>query len=178
MRWPAFLILIYLTISVQLGVGGFVNCNLVLPVVVFIAINARREEALLMAFALGGLQDLFTQQPLGLYAFCYGLVGLFIVGAQPAVYRDHPLTHFTVTLAAALLTGMVVLFNEWACVHLHSLPDGPGSMVGQVLVSAFYTALVSPILLGILVRIKPVFGFRPSRLHPGLAGQSRLIYRQ
>ncbi len=87
MRWPIYCILAYLIIALQLALSGFLNwgrCtpNLVLPVAVFIAINARRPEALLGAFLLGAVQDLFTQQPPGLYAFSYGLVALFAIGAS------------------------------------------------------------------------------------------------
>ena len=168
MRWPAFAILAYLVLAIQLALGGFINYgsaspNLVLPVAIFIAINARREDALVAAFILGLLQDLFSQQPPGLYAFSYGLVGLFVVGARPAVYRDHPLTHFFVTLVGGLVTGAVVLLNEWAYPVLHHVIDAPRPSFSRMLASIIYTAILAPLILGILCRMKRLFGFRTLR---------------
>jgi len=165
MRWISYFILAYLIIAVQMALAGYLRWgqaspNLVLPAAVFIAINARREHALFGAFGLGLLQDLFTQHPLGLYAFAYGLVGLFVVGTQPAVYRDHPLTHFFVTLLASVLVALVVLFNNWAypILHAHSAQSPQPALA--IFSSALYTAAVAPILMGILGRTKPLFGFR------------------
>ena len=55
MRWWSFAILAYVAVAVHLGLGGYANWgtlspNLVLPVAVFIAINARREPALLAGY--------------------------------------------------------------------------------------------------------------------------------
>jgi len=168
MRWLSFAILAYLIIAIQMGLSGFLDWggaspNLVLPVAVFIAINARREQALAGALVLGALQDLFTQQPFGLYAFSYGLVSLFVVGARPAVYRDHPLTHFFVTLLGGLTTGAVVLLNDWVYPMLHHTATGSGLSVSRLLWGALYSALLSPFLLGALARIKRVFAFHGTR---------------
>src|SRR2546421_83322 len=85
MRWISYFILAYLIIAIQMALAGYLRWgqaspNLVLPAAVFIAINARREHALIGAFGLGFLQDLFSQHPLGLYAFAFGMVVLFVVG--------------------------------------------------------------------------------------------------
>jgi rod shape-determining protein MreD len=177
MRWISYFILAYLIIAVQMALAGYLRWgqaspNLVLPAAVFIAINARREHALMGAFGLGLLQDLFTQHPLGLYAFAYGLVGLFVVGTQPAVHRDHPLTHFFVTLLASVLVGIVVLFNNWAYPILHSHSSQLRQPVMGILASALYTAAVAPLIMGLLGRAKPLFGFRGR--HSALSGRQSL----
>ena len=165
MRWLSYFILAYVTISLQIGLNGVLDWgvaapNFVLPVVVFVAINASREEALIGTFLLGVMQDLFTLQPLGLYAFSYGMLGLFAVGAQPSLYKDHPLTHFVLALAGGLLTGFVVLFNEWTYPILHGLRDAPRPSPARLFGGALYTAAVAPVLLGGLTRVKRVFSFR------------------
>jgi len=169
MRWPAYFILVYLIISLQMGLSGFINWgsaapNLVLPVAVFVAINARREEALVGTLLLGLIQDLFTQHPMGLYGFAYGMVGLFVLGTQPVVYRDHPLTHFFVTFAAALLTNGAVWFNEWAYPILHSGAESVRPSLGAAVAGALYTAAVAPVILGVLARLKKLFAFK-GRMH-------------
>ena len=54
--------------------------NLVLLAALFVALNAPRKSALLGCFAMGLMQDLLTQQTLGLYALSYGMVGVMVIG--------------------------------------------------------------------------------------------------
>jgi rod shape-determining protein MreD len=168
MRWPSFFVLAYVIIALQLGLSGYVSWggaqpNFVLPIVIFVTLNARREEGLCGAFVLGLIQDLLTQQPLGLYAFSYSLVGLFVLGTQSAVHRDHPLSHLFLTLAAALFTGGVALVNEWIYPKLHGIEHYATPSLARALMRALFTALLAPLLLAGLVRIKWIFGFRGSR---------------
>ena len=101
MRWLAYVILAYIAIAVQIGLGPYVRYrgaqpNLVLLAAVFIALNAPRDAALLGCFCMGVLQDLVTQQPPGLFALSYGLTAMVAVSVHQVVYREHPLTHFLV----------------------------------------------------------------------------------
>ena len=167
MRWISFACLVYLILAVHLALTGYINWgkaspNLVLPVVVFICVNASREQALAGVFSLGLLQDLLSQEPLGMHAFAYGLAGLFVIGMQAAVYRDHWLTHIVVTLAAGLIVLAVASFNDWAYPRLHHL-DSTGPSVVEGFFGVLYTALLSPLVLLPLVRVKRLFGFRPLR---------------
>src|SRR2546421_10011913 len=97
----------------QIGAGEYLRVgaakpDLVLLAVIFIAIHAPREAALLGCFGLGMIQDLVSINPLGLYALVYSIVGMFIVSTQELVYRAHPLTHFTLGLAGGLLSAAVI----------------------------------------------------------------------
>src|SRR5436190_23507828 len=96
MRALPYFILAYLSLGLQIGLGqlSFMRGgpNLPLLAVIFIAVNASREAALLGAFGIGIMQDMTTLSPLGLYALAYALVGMFIVSTQEVVYREHPLT--------------------------------------------------------------------------------------
>src|SRR3954468_22143704 len=100
MRLPAYLILVYVTIGLQVGLGELLRVggskpDLVLLAVIFIAINAPRDAALLGAFGIGLAQDLLSLSPLGVYALAYSLVAMFTISTQELVYRAHPLTHFS-----------------------------------------------------------------------------------
>jgi rod shape-determining protein MreD len=168
MRWATFLILVYLILALHLALGGFVNWgraqpNLVLPMVVFIALNAPREHALAGAFVLGLGQDALSFQAPGLFAFTYSIVTMFLLGARPGLYRDHPLTHMAMTLLAGLLTAGLVLFHAWAVGRLHQ--TDPGALAwGPALFGAGYTALLAPLLLLPLVKLKRLFGFQAARV--------------
>jgi hypothetical protein len=103
MRWLAYVILAYVAVALQIGLGPFLRYkgaqpNLVLLAAVFIALNAPRDAALLGCFCLGLLQDLLTQQPPGLFALSYGLTAMVAVSVHQVIYREHPLTHFSVAL--------------------------------------------------------------------------------
>jgi rod shape-determining protein MreD len=174
MRWFAYLILAYLVVGFQIGLAPYIAYhgaapNLVLLGVVFVAVNAPRDEALLGCFILGFLQDLVTQQQPGLFAFSYGLVALLVVNTQQVVYKDHPLTHFSLALAAGLVAAVVILAHGWLRPPVLKSVDGKTALRGVrpsatvELTRVLYTALLAPIVLGVLRRTKGVFGFQSAR---------------
>ena len=169
MRWPAFFILAYVILALQLGLASFISWhgaqpNLILIAAVFIAMNAPRDSGLLGCFLLGFCQDLTSIGPLGLHAFTLGLIGLGMMSVQQVIYREHPLTHVAMTLAAGLI-GLVVL-TIWARLYpwLHGARhDGQGQSILIGLLGVVYTAAVAPLVIHVLQRIKGLFGFRITR---------------
>ena len=184
MRWLSFVILAYVALGLQVGLGDYVSIrgaapNIVLLAVVYLAINAPREAALIGCFGLGLLHDLLTHQTPGLYALGYGLVGLMASRTNQVVYRDHPLTHFSMTLGGGLLVAVVLLLHGWL------FPPGPAEMrwVGgagaapatQLALEAVrpsavveltrvgYTAVLALPVLGVLQRARRAFAFQPGR---------------
>lgn len=175
MRWFPFFILAYVTLGLQLGLSLSISYrsavpNLVLILVVFIASNAPRDTALLSAFLLGLFHDMISIEPLGYHAFAYGVMGLLVSGSRQVAYRDHPLTHFFLTLCVALLTAVIF----W----IHSIIRPPGQPLelpsGEVLpairpaagvffLSALYTALAAVPVLWLMTKTKPLLGFKVSR---------------
>ena len=160
MRWIVYFILAYVALAVQAGAGAYLRWqgappNLVLLVAIFIAVNAPKDAALLGCLCLGVMQDLLTQAPLGLYGFSYGLVGMFVVSTQQVVYREHPLTHFTLALVGGALTSLVVF--------AHGLIHRPGAGVASLLTTTIYTAVLAPVVIGLLQRAKRPFAFQPPR---------------
>src|SRR3954452_19827406 len=118
MRWLAYFILAYVMLGLQLGIGAHMQYrgvapNLVLLVVVFISLNAPRDEAMLGSFLLGAMQDLVTLQPMGLYAFSYGIVSMIVSNVAQLAYREHPLTQFFMTLIGGIITAILILLQGW-----------------------------------------------------------------
>lgn len=160
MRWIMYFILAYVALAIQVGATPYLRWqgappNFVLLVVLFITINAPREAALLAALCLGMMQDLLTQSPLGLYAFSYGLVGMFVVSTQQIVYREHPLTHFSLALVGGSLVAAVIL--------VQSLIHRPGVGAMSLLTTTIFTAVLAPLVLGLLQRARRPFAFSPQR---------------
>ena len=160
MRWFSCLILAYVALGIQIGAGEYLRVggakpNLVLLAVIYIAINGPRGAALLAAFMMGLMLDLVGLHALGLYAFAYGIVAMFIVSMQEVVYREHPMAHLFVALIASLLVSTVALIHGWV--------QSPLLPLGVQFKTAIYTALLAPIVLGILQRLKKGFAFKPRR---------------
>jgi rod shape-determining protein MreD len=174
MRWLSYFILAYVALGLQAGIARAIEWNtagpnFVLLAVVFIALNAPRDAALLGCFILGAMQDLTSGGTMGLFAFSYGLIALFITAIHRALYRRHPVTHFTVALIAGFLTAIILALHGWirppgpekaadgqrlAAVHPEVLP---------LLYTAIYSAILAPFVLRGLQRISGVFQFQSGR---------------
>jgi hypothetical protein len=72
------------------------------------------------------MQDLFTLQPIGTWALAYSMVALSALSVQEIVYRNHPLTHFSLTLVGGILCAVVLTLQGWVYPLLHA-----GSPAGQ-----------------------------------------------
>jgi len=166
MHWISYFILAYIALGCQVALGGYTEIqnagpNLVLLVVIYITVNAPREAGLLGAFILGLMQDLMTLYPLGTWAVTYGVVAMFVISTQEYVYREHPLTHFSLALTGGLICGTMLTIHGWIYPKLH-----PGAILGGATVGQFtgliYTAILAPFILGILQRLKRSFAFKRS----------------
>jgi rod shape-determining protein MreD len=175
MRWISFFILGYLSVGLQSGIAHAVDWNgsgpnLVLIAMVFIAMNAPRDVALLGSLTLGFMQDLSSQDTMGLYAFSYGMAAMFVITTKQAISRQHVLSHFSLTLSAGIMTAVIFGIHGW--IH----PPGPAAIsadgdplppVHLAFLPLFYTAIYSAILgifiLSIMQRIRGFFRFQPNR---------------
>lgn len=174
MRWTVYYILAYVALGFQIGLSPYVRYqgaepNLALLAVIYIAINAPRDAALLAAFGIGVLQDLLSAHQPGLYALSYGLVAMFVAGAQHVVYREHPLTHFSLALVGGLVTMCVLVLHDWlippfkATVEGHTVIAAVRVSPATLFTGALYTAVLAPLIIGGLQRVKGLFNFKPQR---------------
>ena len=170
MRLIPYIILAYLALGLQIGLGRFVEWNgavpnFVLLAVVFIAINAPRDAALLGCFAMGVIQDLLTQQAPGLHALSYGLLAMMLSNAQSAVYRKHPLTHVTLAGLGGLVTAFLLYVHAaiWSRWMDEVAPPAVPLSLGNLLLGTLYTAILAPFVIGVLQRIRVAFSFQAPR---------------
>jgi rod shape-determining protein MreD len=155
-----YILLGYLAVGVQVGLNGFVHLgrtspNVVLVVVVFIALFVTREPARVACFVLGLMQDLLTQQTLGLYAISYGFVGVVIGNSQAMLFKERPLAHAAATLVGSLMTWLVLLIHGWIF--------GPGVSLAAAFYSTVLTVLLAPPVMIGLMKLRPLLGIRASR---------------
>jgi rod shape-determining protein MreD len=174
MRALSYFILAYITLGLQAGIARAMQWNtagpnFVLLAVIFIALNAPRDTALLACFGLGAMQDLTSGGTMGLYALCYGIVALFIVAIQQAVYRRHPVTHLMLAMVAGLMVALILAFHGWL------RPPGPDKApdgehlsalhtpVLPLFYTAIYSAILAPFVIGGLQRFSRLFHFQSAR---------------
>jgi hypothetical protein len=96
------------------------------------------------------------------------LAALLVTGSAQVVYRDHPLAHVSLALAA----GIIAMFVALVSVRLH--PAAPEVVSGKTTIPAahvafatefrrlVYTTLLAPVVLWILGRIRRAFAFKGS----------------
>lgn len=160
MRLLPYILLGYLAVGLQVGLSGYVRLggaapNLVLIVAVFVALFAQRDVALLSCFVLGLMQDLLTQQTLGLYAFSYGLTAMLITSSASMLYRQHPLTHAAVVLAASMQTWFLLLIHGWI------FNSSPG--FASAAMSTLVTSVLAAPVMWLLIKLRPMLGMRVPR---------------
>ncbi len=164
MRFIPTLILAYLVLGLQSGLAQHIQIrdaspNLVLPVVIFIALYASRDSALLGSYLIGLMQDILSMMPLGVNPLIYAAITAAVRMTQPAIHREHWLTHVLLGLAGGVLQGAILTI-----VGLRMPPRPPLEML---VISTLYTAALCPFLLKPLLMSKRIFGFQPQRKLPG-----------
>ena len=155
------ILLAYLVLAIQSGIAPFIGVggatpNLLLPVVIFIALYASREPALIGVYVIGLMQDMLSQDPLGVYPLVYAFLAIVARMTQPTIHRDHWLTHILLGLAGGTLHGAILWLVS---VRL----GGQRYSLELIFNSAIYTAITTPIILRVLVKSKRLFGFQPDR---------------
>lgn len=158
MRWFSFIILAYLMLGVQLGLGGIAHIgrvDFVLIAAAFIAINARRDVALPACFVLGLLHDLLGGiSPIGAYALAYSMVALMIAGTDRALAAEHPFTHFIITFIGGIVAMIVLMIIGWRW-------GAPLPFWGSV-AGVFYTSIIALPVMWALNKMRRTFRFKTS----------------
>jgi len=125
---------------------------------------------LLGCFVVGLMQDLVSQQPPGLLAVSYGLTGWIVNAIGQVVYRAHPLTHVALVLLGSAVTVTMILLAGWLHPPTAAGVSAGGAVlpavrvpVGGLLSGAVWTALLAPLVLGLLHRLRRLFAFDSAR---------------
>jgi len=154
MRIIPTILLAYLVIAIQSGLAPFIAVrdatpNLMLAVVIFIALYAPREAALIGVYVLGLMQDVLSQEPLGAHALVYAAVAIATRFTQPSIHREHWLTHVLLAMMGAALHAVIL----W----LAGLRLPPQPAVDLLFAGALYSVILTPILLRVLIAMRRIF---------------------
>lgn len=164
MRWFPFILLAIAGIVCQTTVVPYIRLPGFGPDVMFIlavyyALWGPWPDAALAGLALGFVVDLFTighPGRIGLHAFFFGAASWGIIQVRQTLVRTHPMAQVLITLGFAVVVELsVALYHRWAGPN-----HGASVGVGWALLSALYTAALSPILLWALSRLNKLTGLR------------------
>ena len=171
MRWIVFLLVAVPILTAQSSLSQRAELfgarpDWLLILVVFIALHARRVDAVLAAWVIGLSADLMTIERCGLIAMTYVLVTIAIVAIREYLFRDRTITQLVATFAAgaAVHSGWLV----YRRVMYRPITPAFDDFVVEVLFVSVYTALWAPLIHGCLLRIRrplgltaPRFGYAP-----------------
>lgn len=154
MRVIPTILLAYVVLAVQSGLAPFIavrgaSPNLMLPVVIFVALYAPREVALIGVYVLGLMQDIMSQEPLGLHPLVYAAVAFATRATQPALHRNHWITQVILAALGAGLHAIILWLVGWR------MPPRPS--FEALANGAIYTFVLTPLILRGLVALRRVF---------------------
>ena len=164
MRWIPFVILAYVLIVVQTTVGrllmiesgavGTIGPDLLAPLVVFIALYARRPtDTMIAACILGFALDLTTAGGSGSGAvvgpmpIVYALCARALFEVREAFFRDRILTRAFLTLLFCLFAHTLWVTAQSLLAYRVTTWSEYGGMLVQAMVGAGYSAVLAPALI-------------------------------
>jgi rod shape-determining protein MreD len=140
--------------------SGHIRPSVLIIVMVFCCLNARRQDAIRSAFAVGFAADLVSVA-IGPHMIVYGILGALLNGMSRVVSMKRIVHQAIVVFLAALLT-------EFPVAWLENWKTGQAGYrhVSTVFGVALYTAIVAPAVWAILSGIW-------KKLYPQTEGRSR-----
>jgi hypothetical protein len=96
----------------------------------------------------------------------YGVVAMILSSTQTTVYRGHPLTHVSLAALGGVVTAVFLWLHSviWAgSSAADAAPIAVRLGLVQLLLGVMYTALLAPLVIGPLQRIRRGFAFTPNR---------------
>lgn len=167
MRWLTFVICAVAVVTLQVTIAPRVEYlgarpDWILVLAVFFALNGRSVDVLIGAWVLGATADLFTVERFGLLALSYALAALLVYGVREYLFREHPLTQFSVTFAACLAIHIGLVIYRFGVFGLSS--GSLGVLAREPLLASLYTGLSALPVHFVLLRLHGLLGVMPARI--------------
>ena len=147
--WLVIVVLAALMQTTWMNVLSFrdVTPDIVLLITVYFGLRDGEERAMLTGL-LGGLyQDVTSNAVLGHHVLCLVLVGYFVGRMSSRLITEHPAVKAAIVFGASIVQGL--LFTMIAYVQDPTI-RALYLVVTTVVPTAFYTTMLTPILLGLL----------------------------
>lgn len=176
MNWFVFALAAWVVFGLELALlpvfdagSGGVHPSMVIPLLVFVAINAPRRPTLWAAIILGVVMDLLSPMPgadggtvtiVGPNALGYLLAAHFVLAVRGMLIRRNPLTLVVMSILGALIAQIVVIaiFTVRDIGTNPLIWDAGDQLVGRSF-SSLYTGVSALLLSFIFFALAPFFGF-------------------
>jgi rod shape-determining protein MreD len=127
--------------------------DLVLIMVVYFAITEGEELAMYTGVLGGMFQDVAANTVLGQHILCLVIIGYCIGRGAQRLVTDNPYVRALTVLIASVVQGMFFISLE----YIQQVDSSAVfSMSLSVMPKAFYTALATPLIFYVVMRIRPV----------------------
>ena len=166
--WVCFALELALLPVLDAGSRG-VHPSMVVPLLVFIAMNAPKKPTLWAAIMLGVVLDLLSPVPavdggtitiIGPNALGFLLGVHFVMAVRGMLIRRNPLTMIVMSVVVMLIAQIIVVAIFTARgVGTDSLIWDAGDQLRQRLFSSLYTGISALLLSFVFFAIGPLFGF-------------------
>lgn len=166
MRWLTFSILACVAIVLQTALSwrlqlGPIRPEWVIVLAGFYALHAPASEAVTAGWILGLVLDLSSDARLGLFALSFAVAALVVVRFREVFFRNHVLSHASVTFAfAGIVHGIVGIYRMRA---FPGIGSGWSVMVWEPMLTALYAAAWAVPAFYLLRGLSPWMGLRLGR---------------
>jgi len=176
MNWFVFALIAWVCFGLELALlpvfdagSRGVHPSMVIPLLVFVAINAPRKPTLWAAIILGVVMDLLSPMPavdggtitiIGPHALGYLLGAHLVLTVRGMLIRRNPLTMVVMSMFVMLVAQVVFvsIFTARDLVSDQLIWDASEQLT-QRLFSSLYTGISALLLSFVLFALGPVFGF-------------------
>lgn len=176
MNWLVFILIAWVCFGLEMALlpvfdagSEGVHPSMVVPLLVFVAMNAPRKPTLWSAILLGVVMDLLSPIPgvnggtftvIGPHALGYLLGAHFVMAVRGMLIRRNPLTMIVMSIVVMLIAQVVVV----AIFTARDLGANPliwdaGDQLRQRFFSSLYTGVSALLLSFVFFALGPVFGF-------------------
>ena len=165
MRWISFSIILLIAVILEAGnllnvfaVGGwYIRPAILITLLVFYAFSCRPRDAIICSFIIGFAADL-TGAIMGPHIICFGLLGLLLNQSNQILYARRSIYKALIIFAVYLIAET---FSHWLA--LLKGVDTQENFYTILLFTAFYSAVISPIIWSILSAISGGFASAKSQ---------------
>lgn len=170
MRWLRFSIFILMVALLQasnfldwIAVTGLsIKPDMLLLCMIFFAMHCTSHDALIAAFAIGLAADLIGSV-MGTHMISFGLIGCVLSYIRNVLIFRKTIHQIIAVFVICLLTNVLIHLLSF----LKISPTAPG-LYTIMLGTSIYTALMSPYLNAVLLRIGGWMGVRKHRFGPAI----------
>ena len=165
MRWISFAVILLIAMVLEAGnllnvfaIGGwYIRPSILITLLVFYSFSCRPRDAIICSFVIGFAADL-TGTIMGPHIICFGLLGLLLNQSNQILFAKRAIYKAMIVFAVYFIAET---FAYW--LGLLKGLDAQSGFYSILLFTAFYSAVISPVIWSILSAASSGFAARKSQ---------------